>query len=252
MNFTKYVDHVGHGNELRSTVRNGLIPVGFSTKTESYAVFFTLVDPMNVEQGLRETFCDLAQARIAPYKNIWKHLRNTGFRETFCDLSQARIAPYKNIWKHLRNTGLRETFCDLSQARIAPYKNIWKHLRNTGFRETFCDLSQARIAPYKNIWKHLRNTGFRETFCDLSQARIAPYKNTCKHLQNTVHWCNLLPARERGLRFYQTRSNAVVLCDTLPAEFIEKAVCMKTKEQLYQREKRKTSVMNARNHFFKI
>ena len=155
MNFTKYVDHVAHGNELRSIVRNGLIPVGFSTQTRSYAVFFTLVDPMNVEQGLRETFCDLSQARIAPYKNTWKHLRNTGFRETFCDLSQARIAPYKNTWKRFRNT---------------------------------------------------------------------------------VHWCNLLPARERGMRFYQTRSNAVVLYDTLPAEFIEKAVCMKTGEQLYQRE----------------
>ena len=40
----------------------------------------------------------------------------------------------------------------------------------------------------------------------------------------------------RGLRFYQTRSHAVVLYDTLPAEFIEKAVCMKTKDQLYQKE----------------
>ena len=41
--------------------------------------------------------------------------------------------------------------------------------------------------------------------------------------------------------FYQTRSHAAVLYDTLPAEFIEKVICMKTKEQLYQREKRKTT-----------
>ena len=33
-----------------------------------------------------------------------------------------------------------------------------------------------------------------------------------------------------------TRSNAVFLYDTLPAEFIEKAIRMKTKDQLYQRE----------------
>ena len=45
-----------------------------------------------------------------------------------------------------------------------------------------------------------------------------------------------MTAQEGGLQFYQTRSNAVVLCDTLPTEFIEKAVCIKTGEQLYQKE----------------
>ena len=41
-------------------------------------------------------------------------------------------------------------------------------------------------------------------------------------------------ARSRGgLHFYQKRSHAVVLYNTRSAEFIEKAVCMKTKEELY-------------------
>ena len=74
--------------------------------------------------------------------------------------------------------------------------------------------------------------GLGETLSDLSQARIAPYKDTWKCSQNTDFWCNL----KRGLQFYQTRSNAVIFYDTLPAEFIEKAICMKTKDQLYQRE----------------
>ena len=38
---------------------------------------------------------------------------------------------------------------------------------------------------------------------------------------------------DRGLQFYQTRSHAIVLHDTLPAFCIEKTVCMKTKEKLY-------------------
>ena len=38
---------------------------------------------------------------------------------------------------------------------------------------------------------------------------------------------------DRGLQFYQTRSHAIVLHDTLPAFRIEKTVCMKTKEKLY-------------------
>ena len=50
-----------------------------------------------------------------------------------------------------------------------------------------------------------------------------------------VYWCKLMLAQEKGLQFYQTRSHAVVLYDTLPAEFIEKVICMKPKEQLYQR-----------------
>ena len=67
--FIKYVNHVGHGNELRSIVPKGLITGGFRTKTGRYAVFFTVVDPMSVEHGLRETFGASSKARIAPYKN---------------------------------------------------------------------------------------------------------------------------------------------------------------------------------------
>ena len=48
--------------------------------------------------------------------------------------------------------------------------------------------------------------------------------------------CNLMLAQQRGLPSAHTRSNAVILHDTLPAEFIEKAICMKTKDQLYRRE----------------
>ena len=62
-----------------------------------------------------------------------------------------------------------------------------------------------------------------------------PYKNTWKRFQNTVFWCNLELAQERGLQFYQTRSHAVVLYNTLLAACIEKAVCMKTTEELYQK-----------------
>ena len=70
----------------------------------------------------------------------------------------------------------------------------------------------------------------------LSQARIATYKSTWKQFQDTAFLCNLKLAQQRGLQFYQTRSNAVILYDTLLAEFIEKAICMKTKDQLHRRE----------------
>ena len=74
-----------------------------------------------------------------------------------------------------------------------------------------------------------------ETPRDLTKSRIAPHKNTWKRLQNTVHWCNLKLAQEKGLHFYQTRSRAIVLHNTQPAACSEKAVCMKTQEELYQK-----------------
>ena len=68
----------------------------------------------------------------------------------------------------------------------------------------------------------LRNQGSRHTRI-LGNA----FKKLC--------WCILKLAQERGLQFYQTRSHAVVLYNTLPAACIEKAVCMKTQDELYQK-----------------
>ena len=80
----------------------------------------------------------------------------------------------------------------------------------------------------RRIW-HGRNP------CDLTGPRIAPYKNTWKRCQNTVFRCNLKLAQEKGLQFYQTRSHAVFLHNTLHAVCIEKAVRMKTQDELYQK-----------------
>ena len=77
--------------------------------------------------------------------------------------------------------------------------------------------------------------GMEETPRDLTKPRIAPYKNTWKRPQNTVCWCNLKLAQEKGLQVYQTRSHAVVLCNTQLTACIEKAVCMKTQDELYQK-----------------
>ena len=45
-------------------------------------------------------------------------------------------------------------------------------------------------------------------------------------------------AEQKRLQVYQTRSNAVILHDALPVEFIERALCMKTKDQLLSKGKR--------------
>ena len=57
-----------------------------------------------------------------------------------------------------------------------------------------------------------------------------------KAFRTQFFWCSLKLAQQRGLQICQTRLNAVILFDTLPAELLRKAICMKTKDQLYQRE----------------
>ena len=66
---------------------------------------------------------------------------------------------------------------------------------------------------------------------DLSVPRRAQYmhKASKKH-QNTVYWVDIKLAQKKGLKFYQTRSNAIILHDTLPAYCIPKVVRMETGE----------------------
>ena len=66
---------------------------------------------------------------------------------------------------------------------------------------------------------------------DLEAPRLARYMHTAweKH-QNTVYWVDIQLAQRKGLKFYQTRSNAIILYNTLPACCVPKAVRMETGE----------------------
>ena len=54
-----------------------------------------------------------------------------------------------------------------------------------------------------------------------------------KH-QNTVYWIDISLALKKGLQLYQTRSNAIILHETLPAYCIPKVVRMETGEVKYE------------------
>ena len=74
-----------------------------------------------------------------------------------------------------------------------------------------------------------------EILCDLDKPTMAPYK-ILGDIIKTVYWCNFKKLdRKRGLQFYQTRSHAIDLYNTLLAVCNETAVCMKTKEELYHK-----------------
>ena len=62
--------------------------------------------------------------------------------------------------------------------------------------------------------------------------------NTCiKHgrdIRTQCIWVDINLALRKGLKFYQTRSNAIILHDTLPAYCIPKAIRMETGEVIYE------------------
>ena len=69
----------------------------------------------------------------------------------------------------------------------------------------------------------------------LTKPRLASYKQYWKVHQDTVFWADIQLAQRKGLKFHQTRSNAVILYDTLPAYCISKAIVMKSEEIIYQK-----------------
>ena len=72
---------------------------------------------------------------------------------------------------------------------------------------------------------------------DLDAPRLAWYKQkTWKKHQNTVYWIVIKLAQKKGFKFYQTRSNAIILHDTLPTYCIPKAIMMGTGEIMYEKE----------------
>ena len=70
---------------------------------------------------------------------------------------------------------------------------------------------------------------------DLTKPRLASYKQQWKRHQDTVYWVDIQLAQRKGLNFYQTRCNAIILYDTLPAYCISKVVVMKSEEIIYQK-----------------
>ena len=71
---------------------------------------------------------------------------------------------------------------------------------------------------------------------DLNAPRHAQYMHKAwKKHQNTVYWVDINRALKTGLKFYQTRSNAIILHETLPAYCNPKVVRMETAEVTHEK-----------------
>ena len=71
---------------------------------------------------------------------------------------------------------------------------------------------------------------------DLNVPRHAQYLHSAgKKHQDSVFWVDIDLAIRKGLTFYRSRSNAIILQETLPAYCIPKVVRLKTGEVLYEK-----------------
>ena len=71
---------------------------------------------------------------------------------------------------------------------------------------------------------------------DLNEPRHAQNMHKAwKRHQNAVYWVDINLATKKGLKFYQTRSNEIILHETLPAYCIPKVVRMETGEVIYEK-----------------
>ena len=71
---------------------------------------------------------------------------------------------------------------------------------------------------------------------DLNVPRHAQFlHNAWKKHQDDLYWVDIDLTIQKGLTFYQTRSNAIILQETLPAYCIPKVVRLKTGEVFYHK-----------------
>ena len=71
---------------------------------------------------------------------------------------------------------------------------------------------------------------------NLKAPRLAQYMHKAwKKHQNTVYWVDIKLAQKKGFEFYQRRSNAIILYNTLPAYCIPKVVRMENGEIMYEK-----------------
>ena len=83
----------------------------------------------------------------------------------------------------------------------------------------------------------LMNKGHKDPYeIDFNAPRLAWYKQkTWKRHQDIVYWVDLQFAQRKGLKFCQTRSNAIILYDTLPAYCLPEVVVMESGEMIFEK-----------------
>ena len=120
---------------------------------------------------------------------------------------------------------------DIQEVLLLILHCFTEYIHHIGNAHDMHSIIQVGLIPGgRSLKRDRRVLHSRET--DVRQSRSV-YKNTWRIHPNTQNWCNSKLDQRKGLQFYQTRSHAVALFNTLLAIRIETVVYMKTGEDLY-------------------
>ena len=118
--------------------------------------------------------------------------------------------------------------------------NFFQYTYHVGCAISLRSITNSRLIPVRTKFKQTvfftavnpMDKGHKDPHeLDLDAPRLAWCKQKMwKKHQNTVCWVGVKPDLEKGFKFYQTRSNAIILNDTLPAYCIPKAIMMEIEE----------------------
>ena len=125
-----------------------------------------------------------------------------------------------NFFQYIYNIGCAINLHSITNSGLIPAGQNPSRERQTVIVTAVNPMNKEHKDPYK---------------LDLTKPRLASYEKKWKRHQDTVYWVDIQLARRKGLKFYQTRSKAIILYDTLPAYCISKVIVMKSAEIIYQK-----------------
>ena len=116
-----------------------------------------------------------------------------------------------NFFEYTSHIGRAKSLHSITNSGLIPGVKILSRERQTVFFTAVNPMAKEQKDPYK---------------LDLTKPRLAWYKQkTWKRHQDTVYWVDIQLAQRKGFKFYQTRCNAIILYDTLPAFLYLESCC---------------------------
>ena len=126
-----------------------------------------------------------------------------------------------NFFEYIYHIGCAINLHSITNSGLIPGGQNLSKVRQTVFFTAVNPINKEHKDPYE---------------IDLNAPRLAWYKQKkWKRHQDTVYWIDIQFAQQQGFKFYEPRSNAIILYDTLPAYCIPKVIRMEFGEIIYEK-----------------
>ena len=164
-------------------------------------------------------------------------------RYQYCSDNSGRILYFRALQGHIGNNLIDPTLQD----NVIIQRGLFHHIYHIGCAFNLHSIINNGLIPGGQDSSRRQTVFFLPIdprdkdhedpeHIDFSVPRRARYLHSAwKKHQDAVFWVDIDLAIKKGLTFYQTRSNAIILQGTLPAYCIPKVVRLKTGEVLFEK-----------------